>query len=267
MKQNHAIEGMTMSKRRTIDLKELFFDFQKEMTTSLKTTRKHIHHPTTKGDGTEFKWTEWLNKYLPKRYKTERAIVVDINGDLSEAIDLVIFDRQYSPFILNHNNNLYIPAESVYAVIEVKQDLTGPHISYAGEKAASVRKLVRTSAPIYYVDGVYKPKKLGHILSGILCVESTWDPPFGTSFEKALSSLKGDMRLDIGCCIMSGAFEVRYKKKSLLLSKSHEQDSLLFFFLKLLSRLQELGTVPAIDLEKYMAVLKMQQTQKKLKCI
>ena len=39
---------------------------------------------------------------------------------------------------------MYIPAESVYAVFEVKQDVKG-YIDYAAQKVESVRRLKRTS--------------------------------------------------------------------------------------------------------------------------
>jgi hypothetical protein len=39
---------------------------------------------------------------------------------------------------------MYIPAESVYAVFEVKQDVKG-NIDYAAQKVESVRRLKRTS--------------------------------------------------------------------------------------------------------------------------
>lgn len=256
---------MSKIKNQKIDLKTLFLDLQNEMIASLKTSRKNVPHAPSKGNATEFKWAEWLNKYLPERYRVENAFVIDINGNLSEQIDLVIFDRQYSPFILNHSNNLYVPAESVYAVIEVKQELNKTFINYAGNKASSVRRLFRTSAPIPYVEGVYPPKKPGHILSGILCSKSIWKPLFGSAFEKVLSTLREDKRIDFGCCIQSGSFEVKYQNNCISLSKSHKQDALLFFFLKLLSRLQQLGTVPAIDLEKYLSILKIQKEQKVLK--
>lgn len=45
--------------------------------------------------------------------------------------------------------------ESVYAVIEAKQNLTRANIIYAGRKAASVRRLHRTSAPIVHAGGTY----------------------------------------------------------------------------------------------------------------
>ncbi len=34
---------------------------------------------------------------------------------------MVVFDRQYSPFIFNYQNQTIIPAEGVYAVFEAKQ--------------------------------------------------------------------------------------------------------------------------------------------------
>jgi hypothetical protein len=256
---------MSKNKNQKINLKKLFLGFQNEMKEVLKTIRESTPHPSTKGEATEFNWIKWLNDYLPLRYRAEKATIIDLNGDCSDAIDIVIFDRQYSPFILNREKVLYVPAESVYAVIEVKQELNNSYIKYAGEKAFSARKLFRTSAPIYYAEGVYSPKKPGHIISGILCSKSSWEPPFGAAFEKVLSTLRGDKRIDIGCCVQSGSFEVKYQNNCISLSKSHKQDALLFFFLKLLSRLQQLGTVPAIDLEKYLSILKIQKEQKVLK--
>ena len=45
----------------------------------------------------------------------------------SEQIDVVVFDRQYSPFIFNYEGQTIIPAESVYAVFEAKQTVNaGP---------------------------------------------------------------------------------------------------------------------------------------------
>lgn len=43
-------------------------------------------------------------------------------------------------FIFKQDDFMYIPAESVYAVFEVKQDVKG-HIEYASQKVESVRKL------------------------------------------------------------------------------------------------------------------------------
>lgn len=36
----------------------------------------------------------------------------------------MIYDRRYSPFLFNQSGAVFIPAESVYAVFEVKQELS-----------------------------------------------------------------------------------------------------------------------------------------------
>ena len=127
-----------------VDLKELFHGLQEQMQTSLNVNRKFIGHPGSKGDATEQHWIEFLRTYLPDRYKVDKAIVIDSIGNVSEQMDVVIYDAIYTPFIFKQDNFMYIPAESVYAVFEVKQDVEG-HIEYAAKKVESVRKLKRTS--------------------------------------------------------------------------------------------------------------------------
>jgi hypothetical protein len=57
--------------------------------------------------------------------------VIDADGKESDFIDVIIYDRQFTPPVFN---KLYIPAESVYAVIEAKQTLNRENIVYAGGK-------------------------------------------------------------------------------------------------------------------------------------
>jgi len=240
-----------------MSLKVLYSDLLKEMKSSLLVGRHNIRHAPTKGDVTEQKWKEWLENYLPRRYRVEKAFIIDINGTLSDQIDLVIFDGQYSPLLLKHQGALYVPAESVYAVLEVKQKIGLTEIKYAGQKAASARILERTSAPIPYAAGIYPPKTPGYILSGVLGTESGWSPPFGSTFEKNLKILKKEERLDFGCIIDSGAFEASYSDNDLKLFESYKTSALIFFLFTLLKRLSELGTVSAIDITRYMHVLKL----------
>jgi hypothetical protein len=222
------------------------------MLAKLQTNQESIKHPGTKGDATELNWIEMLESYLPERYKVAKAFVLDLNGHLSGQIDIVIFDRHYSPFLFNQDDTLYIPAESVYAVLEVKPELNKENVKYAADKAASVRVLRRTSAKIPHAGGVYKARKPFEILAGILTTSSSWKPPLGSKFESVLTALSKDQKLNFGCALQSGAFEILSDgKNELSVRKSKSSDSLIFFFLTLLSRLQQLGTVPAIDIKEY----------------
>jgi hypothetical protein len=56
-------------------------------------------HPVAKGDASEKVWLTLLQNYLPQRYQAATAYVVDSVGKFSDQIDVVVFDRQYSPFI------------------------------------------------------------------------------------------------------------------------------------------------------------------------
>jgi hypothetical protein len=70
-----------------------------EIQQKLATARKAFGHPGTKGDGSESVWLEMLKTYLPRRYRATKGHVVDSEGSISDQIDVLIFDRQYSPFI------------------------------------------------------------------------------------------------------------------------------------------------------------------------
>lgn len=236
-----------MNKPKKLPLRNLFLGLQKGMIEKLSFNQENSPHPVNKGDVSELSWLRMLQDYLPRRYQVEKAFVLDCSGQISEQIDIVIFDRQYSPFLFNQDGQFYIPAESVYAVIEVKQALNKANIDYAGDKAVSVRRLHRTSAPIPHAGGTYSPKKPFTILAGIVALGSDWNPPFGETFRSSIEGLSSAEQIDLGCALQVGAFE----KDGPIIETSQQDDSLIFFFLRLLSRLQMLGTVPMLDVLKY----------------
>ena len=159
-------------------LVEILNGLQSRLEGELRGSRAAITHPSARGEASEDDWLRVLKDHLPRRYEADRAFVIDSLGDCSDQIDIVIYDRQYSPLLYNQANQRYIPAESVYGVLEVKQDLSREHVLYAGEKAASVRRLQRTSAPILHAGGAYEPRPLPRIVAGLVTYQSTWSPPF-----------------------------------------------------------------------------------------
>jgi hypothetical protein len=262
-----------------INLKNLFFGLQGQMEAQLGTNRKFIPHPGSKGDSLEDTWIEWLRKYLPNRYCIDKAFVIDSNGALSDQIDLVIYDQQYTPFVLTQNGIHYVPAEGVYAVFEVKPDLKGniedrgdsiSYIEYAGRKIESVRKLKRTSTFIIDRGVKYPPRPLTKILGGILSSVNSIKKK--DTIESQLTKLDGLKGIDIGCAVEYGSFFVdHYGEEDInkldpmdrisdyYLSRtinsvefSSSDTSLISFFLQLLRYLQQsIGTVAAIDLSEY----------------
>lgn len=229
-------------------LPELLSGLHNNIENQLKIGRAALNHPTDKGDAAEAVWLEMLSLYLPKRYQAAKAHVVDSNGKFSEQIDILVFDHQYSPFIFSFWGSTVVPAESVYAVFEVKQTINLKNIRYAQAKIASVRKLYRTSLPIpHAADKPYPPKTPFHILGGLLTFESDWQPPLGDSL---LNTLKTDHpgRLDLGCLASHGLFsndaECNY-------TISLQPKAATAFLFELIARLQTMATVPMIDVRAY----------------
>lgn len=215
----------------------------------LKISRKTLGHPVSKGDASETAWLKMLGNYLPERYAVAKAHVVDSKGAFSEQIDVVVFDRQYSPFVLHFDNEIVVPAESIYGVFEAKQEISSTQIQYAKKKIASVRKLHRTSLPIPHAGGTHKAKRPGHVLGGILTFDSSWSPALGSSLTTALD--KGDKlgRLDIGCVAKHGVFWCKAPNARYTVSLEHQAATA--FLLELIARLQSLATVPMIDVRAY----------------
>lgn len=231
----------------TWSLPELLAGLHDDIERRLAAARQLFGHPGTKGDASEHVWLELLQQYLPLRYRAEKAHVVDSNGVFSEQIDVVVFDRQYSPFIFHYEGQIIIPAESVYAVFEAKQTINADHIEYAQKKAATVRRLHRTSLPIPHAGGTYPPKPLPHILAGILTFESDWIPPLGQPMTDALNSAP-EGRLDLGCVAAHGTFAYEASGCHTITQQGKPATAIL---LELIARLQSSATVPMIDTRAY----------------
>jgi hypothetical protein len=230
-------------------LPKIFASLHNQIENELKIGRAALNHPTNKGDAAEAVWLEMLSLYLPKRYRVAKAHVVDSNGKFSQQIDVVVFDRQYSPFIFNFKGSTLVPAESIYAVFEVKPKIDSKAIRYAQEKINSVRVLHRTSLPIPNAGGKpYEPKTPFPILGGLLTFGSGWKkPPLG---DKLISNLIIDRpgRLDLGCVASHGLFSNDAEGNYTI---SLQPKAATAFLFELIARLQTMATVPMIDVRAY----------------
>jgi hypothetical protein len=228
-------------------LTQLLAGLHDDIEQRLSIARKSFAHPSTKGDASEAVWLDLLQTYLPQRYQVATAHVVDSKAVFSDQIDVVIFDRQYSPFVFTYEGQKIIPAESVYAVFEAKQTLNAELIDYARKKCASVRKLHRTSLPIPHAGGTYDAKIPMPILGGVLSFESDWNPPLGDPLQKALAGGEDSTRLDLGCVAAHGMF---YRVDDTF-KFAMEKKPATALLLELIARLQEVATVPMIDVRAY----------------
>ena len=218
------------------------------VTQQLQVSRDTMGHPVLKGGASETVWLALLTAYLPERYRAASAVVIDSQDKASEQLDIVVFDRQYSPFVFQHAGVKVIPAESVYAVFEAKQSLDAAQVEYAQKKVASVRALHRTSLPIPHAGGMFEPRPLPSIIGGILTLESAWSPALGDALSAALAKGDDNSYLDIGCVAAHGLFCREEAGSYSVLS--HPKAATAFLF-ELIARLQISATVPMIDVRAY----------------
>lgn len=238
-----------------IDIVAIFEKQRRAMAEGLEAARE-IGQPSATGSISEVHWTEFLTELLPARYAVSKGLVIDSSGSRSHEIDIIIHDRQYTPRFLSVAGYPVVPAESVYAVLEVKQSLNRETLRYAGAKAASVRGLDRTSAIIPHAGGTFDPKEPHRIAAGILCTDSGWKDAFGAAFHKNVNDLPEDHSIQIGCALVHGAFVAEIPDGSGVRAEVVGANRALpFFQLRLTRLLQAMGTVPAIDLEAYESAL------------
>jgi hypothetical protein len=234
-----------------IDLRRLLLHHEQELLHGLEGARELFEHPTAKGDLGEGAWCGLLEGFLPRRYQVSKAFVLDAHGTTSEQIDLVIHDRQFCPLFFEEHDQRYIPAESVFAVFEVRPRLDKGVIEYAAAKARSVRALHRTSRPLVDRGVARPPRPPFDIIAGVLARESAWAPRFGTPLIDALETNDDRARLQLGCAPRHGAFEALYETARPRLELSEQEGALMFFLLRLFHQLQVIGSPMAIDLRAY----------------
>ncbi len=231
-------------------MRSAFIGVQRELETRLQLASESIAHFPTQGAVNEDHWIAVFRSYLPKRYEVATGFVIDSHGGRSQQIDVVVFDKHFTPTLLDQQNHRYIPAEAVYAVFESKPHIDKSYLEYAGDKAASVRRLRRTSVAISHAGGTFKPKPPFPIIAGILAPRSSWADGLGEAFLKNLPQ-DLEARLDCGCALEHGAFD----QFELDLRVTPAEGALISFLFRLLAKLQSLGSVPAIDWSAYAATL------------
>jgi hypothetical protein len=221
-----------------------------------------ITHAGDRGEVNEQHFIDFLRKYLPNRYTVEKAIVLSSDGEVSDSIDVVVFDRQYTPALLDNDKHRYVPAEAVYGIFECKPTIDKAYLEYAADKAASVRRLKRTSVDIYSAGGKIPAKKHFEIIAGILAIDVDWADGFeSAAFRTNHKNLGGQRVIDCGFAAIGASFDVFAGSGRYALGP--QRNALAFFAFRLLWKLQSLATVPAVDWMAYANQLSQNQQRRK----
>lgn len=128
MKNSNTTNGIDKSqKERGIKEKPL-----EKIYTNYKSIEKSIvdqlllevpNHYLTQGTYRETVWKSLFEQIIPKKFCIDQGIfIIDSDGNISDEVDLAIFDEQYTPYIFNYGKIKFIPIEAVAVVIQCKSD-------------------------------------------------------------------------------------------------------------------------------------------------
>lgn len=225
-----------------MDIKSLFDTKQKILESKLDIL---LEHPVSKGEHCESAWIDFFRSFLPNKYAVDKGFVFDHKGNISEQIDIIIYDSLYAPLMFGSDaGEKFITAESVYAVFESKPKIDKETLEYANKKIKSVTALKRTSRGVINAGKYCPPRALTNIMGGILAIESV-----------GLDTIEKHIRvydnLDVGCAIKMHSFLVNRNENDICLLHASGKETILAFFYIILDELYKMGTVAGIDIRCY----------------
>ncbi len=104
---------------------------------------KLFEHSGEKGEFREQIIEELLRPFLPECYGLGSGQIFSKDEDISNQIDIVIYDPIYSNVLFKSKNSSLFPCESVYGEIEVKSFLSTHELNTSIDNIISLKKLNR----------------------------------------------------------------------------------------------------------------------------
>jgi hypothetical protein len=103
--------------------------------------RETNSHNGEKGTEVQNVLKEFLNIQLPQRFRATSGFVIDIENQMSDHQDVIIYDAMSSAVFRYEKENQIVPSDAVAAIIEVKSVLNKAELEDAFSKIEEVKKL------------------------------------------------------------------------------------------------------------------------------
>jgi len=100
-----------------------------------------FHHNGIRGDERAASLMRFLQSHLPITMAIAKGEAIDFRDKRSGQLDLIIYDKSASAPIFTGGENVLVPAEALYAVIEVKSVLSKDELEKSVEAAKTIRSL------------------------------------------------------------------------------------------------------------------------------
>lgn len=148
-----------------MNLENVFRAINKKMILDFQEISSEIEHRGSKGKVREIEIVyEYLSKYVPGNIGIANGEIISTNDQVSNEIDIILFEKNSTPYLLKKEGYQIFPIECVYSVIEVKSFLDKSQIEDSFKKILKVKNMPKLS---------FEPQK-GPIITHTNLYDSEW---------------------------------------------------------------------------------------------
>jgi hypothetical protein len=248
-----------------VNIEQLFDEISTSMRADLARCRTALSHPGMKGEAFEEIVRQFLRSYLPKFLEVTRGTLIDVNGNQSRELDVIVFDSQHTPVLFASGDSRVIPVECAYAVIEVKAFLDSGEIARIFTNMKSVRALskkVWRQRPHPVEHSLYGQKwEIWPVMYFVFAFDSIdlMNVSREIDTRHQLESLPAHSRVDAVCVLDKGVVLNRLPNGAYQATPTLDSwlfvcptpRSLLMFYMMIFSLLEQ-ASLPPFDLRQYL---------------
>jgi hypothetical protein len=126
----------------TMNLENVFRSINKKMLIDFDEISAEITHRGAKGKVRELEiLKEYLSKYVPGNIGIANGEIISVEGHTSSETDIVLYEKNSTPYLLKKEGYQIFPIECVYAVIEVKSHIDKGQLIDAFKKINYAKKM------------------------------------------------------------------------------------------------------------------------------
>ncbi|XOQ13471.1 MAG: DUF6602 domain-containing protein [Shouchella clausii] len=109
---------MELGKKAYSNIMENYNYINKLMLNELKISSEH---DGLTGNFRERSWIRFFRSIIPLKYSLSQGVkIIDSEENVSNEVDIAVYDEQYTPYVFQYDEVKYIPIEAVAVVIECK---------------------------------------------------------------------------------------------------------------------------------------------------
>jgi len=187
---------------------ELLKSAAEQLRNEFNNIRKTVPHFGEAGEEVENIVIEFLNNYLPKRFRASSGFILDSNNQISRQCDVIVYDHLLSPIYRASNNALILPNHHVAAMIEVKSKLTKSQLKDSLDKIQLAKSLNKPEPTSFDLPSTGSPLKTYKTLGIVFAFDSeTTLETLGENLNEMHNSVDSNHWIDFVIVLDKGVLE------------------------------------------------------------